>query len=194
MPDEKIAECAWVLAEMGDRDPSAEVSRRIERHLAACPSCRLARKWDQQLAALLRGDSLPVAGAEIEGRVQAILSRRQALRWSSTASLVASAATVLICLGTAWCTGWLSPEPEARRPFELWESPAGDSLPLEMLTVLLANHHRMQVELREIVDQERFTILQQRLRYLVTPTAPAAPKQEPSPESKQPVAPERNHE
>ena len=65
---------------------------------------------------------------------------------------------------------------------------------VELQRALLANHHRMQVELREIVDQERFTILRQRLRYLVTPTAPAAPKQELSPESKQPVAPERNHE
>ena len=116
MPDEKSAECAWVLAEMSDRHPPAEVSQRIERHLAACPSCRLAREWDQQLAGLLRGDSLPVAGAEIEHRVQAILSRRQALRWSGTASLVASAATVMICLGTAWRTGWLWPEPESRRP------------------------------------------------------------------------------
>ncbi len=139
MPNEKSAECAWVLAEMGDRDPPAEVSQQIELHLAVCQSCRLAREWDQQLAGLLRGDSLPVAGAEIECRVQAILSRRQALRWSGTAALVASAATVLICLGTAWQTGWLRPEQDARRPFELQESPVGDSLPLEVLTVLTAN-------------------------------------------------------
>ena len=65
---------------------------------------------------------------------------------------------------------------------------------VELQRALLANHHRMQVELRAIVDQERFTILRQRLRFLVAPTAPAAPKQEPSPESKQPADKEREHE
>jgi hypothetical protein len=65
---------------------------------------------------------------------------------------------------------------------------------VELQRVMLANRHRMQVELRAIVDQERFTILRQRLRYLVAPTPPVAQKQEPSPESKQPADPERNRE
>ncbi len=65
---------------------------------------------------------------------------------------------------------------------------------VELQRAMLANHHRMQVELREIVDKERFTFLRQRLRHLVAPAAPDAPKQEPNPDSKQPVVPERNHE
>jgi hypothetical protein len=124
---------------MGERQPAPEISERIERHLAACPACRRAREWDQQLATLLCDDSPPVAGAEIEHRVQAILSRRQALRWSGVASLVASAATVMICVGTAWWTGWIQMEPEVRRPYPVPESRAGEPLPFDVLTALTAN-------------------------------------------------------
>lgn len=44
---------------------------------------------------------------------------------------------------------------------------------VELQRALLANHHRMQIELRSIVDQKRFDVLRQRLRFLVAPPAPA---------------------
>lgn len=56
---------------------------------------------------------------------------------------------------------------------------------VDLQRALLANHHRMQVELRAIVDKERFVILRQRLRHLLTPVAPAEPK--PSAATRTPV-------
>lgn len=48
---------------------------------------------------------------------------------------------------------------------------------VELQRELLANHHRMQVELRAIVDQERFLVLRQRLKYILSPPAqgPSSP-------------------
>ncbi len=63
--------------------------------------------------------------------------------------------------------------------FELDEQRC-ETLQLEIVELqreLLANHHRMQVELRAIVDRERFLVLRQRLRYIVSPPtqSPSAP-------------------
>jgi hypothetical protein len=59
---------------------------------------------------------------------------------------------------------------------------------VELQRELLANHHRMQVELRAIVDQERFLVLRQRLKYIVSPpaqvpTSPVSAPQAPSSDS-----------
>ncbi|MCU0875154.1 MAG: hypothetical protein MUE50_22715 [Pirellulaceae bacterium] len=42
---------------------------------------------------------------------------------------------------------------------------------VELQRLLLANHHRMQVELRAIVNQERFEFLRGRLSNVVAPAA-----------------------
>jgi hypothetical protein len=42
---------------------------------------------------------------------------------------------------------------------------------VELQRLLLANHHRMQVELRAIVNQERFEFLRRRLSNVVAPAA-----------------------
>jgi hypothetical protein len=55
---------------------------------------------------------------------------------------------------------------------------------VELQRALLANHHRMQVELRVIVDRERFLVLRQRLRYILAPT--------PAPERVSPAQPQKS--
>lgn len=42
---------------------------------------------------------------------------------------------------------------------------------MELQTQLLANHHKLQVELRTIVGQERFELLRQRILNVLTPKA-----------------------
>ena len=48
---------------------------------------------------------------------------------------------------------------------------------VELQRLLLANHHRMQVELRSIVSRDRFEFLRERLANVVTP--PAADRKTP---------------
>ena len=50
---------------------------------------------------------------------------------------------------------------------------------VELQRLLLANHHRMQVELRVIVSRERFELLRKRLANIVAPTAAEREKPEP---------------
>jgi hypothetical protein len=50
---------------------------------------------------------------------------------------------------------------------------------VELQRLLLANHHRMQAELRAIVSRERFEFLRKRLANVVT--SPASDRQTPEP-------------
>lgn len=138
MPDERCAECDWALAELGERQPTPEVASRLEEHLAACPTCRQARDWDRQLAVLLRDTPFPAAPTGIERRVHVLLGRRQAVRSSGRAATAATAATILVCLGTAWWAGGLRNGPTPRPPVDMHDSLAAESLPLETLMILAA--------------------------------------------------------
>ena len=80
--DERSAECTWAVAELSDRELAAEAARRLEAHLLVCPSCRQTRDGDRRLAELFAGASFPVTPSGIERRVQVLLGRRQAMRWS----------------------------------------------------------------------------------------------------------------
>jgi hypothetical protein len=62
---------------------------------------------------------------------------------------------------------------EVYTAYEL-DEPRADKLQAEIVELqrlLLANHHRMQVELREIVSAERFEFLRRRLAYVVASAA-----------------------
>jgi len=54
----------------------------------------------------------------------------------------------------------------------LFDAPKAEKLQAEIVDLqkqLLANHHKMQTELREIVPKERFELLRQRLERVLTP-------------------------
>jgi hypothetical protein len=135
MPDERCAECDWALAELGERQPTPEVASRLGEHLAACPTCRQARDWDRRLATLLGDTPIPSDSTGIERRVHVLLGRRQTVRLSGRA---ATAAIILVCLGTAWWAGGLRNGPGPRPPVDMHDSLAAESLPLETLMILAA--------------------------------------------------------
>lgn len=103
--DELPPECDWALAELAERQLAPEAARRLESHLAVCPSCRQARQWDRQLAGLLGGESLPPVPQRVERRLGALLTRRKAVWWSGTAATLAIAATILLGAAVGWWTG-----------------------------------------------------------------------------------------
>jgi anti-sigma factor RsiW len=121
MPDEQwkelSPECVWALTELSERQLPPEAARRLESHLAVCPSCRQARQWDRQLAGLLGGDALPPVPRRVERRLGTLLARRKAVWWSGTAATLAVTATLLLGTAVVWWTGgWptaATPEPQA---------------------------------------------------------------------------------
>jgi hypothetical protein len=113
--EELLPECDWALAELGERQLAPEAARRLESHLAVCPSCRQASQWDRQLAGLLGGESLPPVPQRVERRLGALLTRRKAVWWSGAAATLAAAATLLLGAAVVWWTGdpRIAPEPRA---------------------------------------------------------------------------------
>jgi len=95
--DEGSAECQWVLAELSERQPTPEVSRRLEAHLADCPTCRDALAWDRRLAGVLKGESFPPASGSIQQHVHALLERRRTVWWRGIAAAFAVAAILSTC-------------------------------------------------------------------------------------------------
>lgn len=141
MPDDEWKElppeCVWVLTELSERQLPAEAARRLEEHLAVCPSCRRARQWDRQLAGLLGAGSLPVGTQPVERRLGTLLARRKAICWSGMAATLAAAATLLLGGAVAW---WMdgplaAPTPEPRAVAISSEDP---SRSLDDLTILVA--------------------------------------------------------
>jgi len=121
MPDDQwkelSPECVWALTELSERQLPPETARRLDAHLAVCPSCRQARQWDRQLAGLLGGDSLPPVPRRVERRLGTLLARRKAAWWSGAAATLAAAATLLLGAGVVWWTGnrhtAAAPEPQS---------------------------------------------------------------------------------
>jgi hypothetical protein len=104
-PSKELApECVWALAELSERQLAQEAARRLESHLAVCPSCRQARQWDRQLAGLLGGESLPPVPQRVERRLGALLMLRKVVWWSGTAATLAAAATLLTGAAVVWWT------------------------------------------------------------------------------------------
>ncbi len=141
MPDkawkELPAECAWALNELNDRQLPPEAARRLQTHLAVCPSCRRARQWDRQLAVLLGNNSLPVVPLSVERRLGTLLERRKAVWYSGTAATLAAAAMLLLGAGIVWWTDGSQTVP-APEPRAVVVSPDDLMRSLDDLTILVA--------------------------------------------------------
>jgi predicted anti-sigma-YlaC factor YlaD len=96
-PD-RATECDWVRAELAEdlRDP--EAARRIDAHMARCPSCRADRDWGLRLASCLSDVPPTPSAIDVAGRVRSLVDRRRWLRRSLATGALASVACLLLGL------------------------------------------------------------------------------------------------
>jgi predicted anti-sigma-YlaC factor YlaD len=138
MMPEARSECEWVLAELAEREPASEVARRLEAHLAVCPSCRKAREWDRRLAALIF-KSAPSVPRTIARRVHAMMHRRRAIRWMCVAVAGAAAACLLLVLGGYHFAHLQEPDPTGASSLASLDSSATERDDLAELTLLVSD-------------------------------------------------------
>jgi len=136
-PD-RATECDWVRAELAEdlRDP--EAARRIDVHLASCPSCREDREWGLLLPRWLSDVPPTPSAIDMAGRVRSLVDRRRWLRRSLTAGTLASAAFLLFGLVLGRLAPWRTPHSSGEAAVAVQPLPGSEEREWSEWTVLVS--------------------------------------------------------